>query len=366
MARLFSSTFFVLVLSITSSVLAAPSSASHRSSSKSTTLAPLRPADDPIPNKFIVMLKDSVEPTTVTSHYMWLGRLMALKENESGSSDVVVDQVEKTFNLADRVYGYSGMFTPETLSAIRRNPQVAYVEPDQIVSIGKHKIHSQSQTPLQQHWRTSSSSRKAKFRNFNKRPKDNKQTTSYERQSDAPWGLSRISHIENPALDPETESEYIYDPASGTSVTVYVIDTGINIAHNDFEGRAKWGITIPENDPDEDGNGHGTHCAGTIAGRKYGVAKNATVVAVKVLRSSGAGTLSDVAKGVEWVVEEHQRRELEALREGGKKKKKTTVKSVANMSLGGGKSDFLDKVVDAAVDAGVHFAVAAGNSGDDS
>lgn len=62
-----------------------------------------------------------------------------------------------------------------------------------------------------------------------------------------------------------------------------MIDTGVNINHVEFEGRAKWGKTIPQNDQDIDANGHGTHCAGTIASRKYGVAKAANIIAVKVL-----------------------------------------------------------------------------------
>lgn len=68
-----------------------------------------------------------------------------------------------------------------------------------------------------------------------------------------------------------------------------VVDTGINVDHVEFEGRASWGKTIPKNDVDKDGNGHGTHCAGTIASRKYGVAKKAHVIAVKVLGSNGSG-----------------------------------------------------------------------------
>lgn len=73
---------------------------------------------------------------------------------------------------------------------------------------------------------------------------------------------------------------------------------GINVDHVEFEGRAKWGKTMPKNDEDKDGNGHGTHCAGTIASRKYGVAKAANLVAVKVLGSNGSGSMSDVVAGV--------------------------------------------------------------------
>ena len=78
-------------------------------------------------------------------------------------------------------------------------------------------------------------------------------------------------------------------------------------------------------DLDIDGNGHGTHCAGIVAGATYGVAKKANVIAVKVLRTNGFGTNSDVLKGVEWVMNQHR----VAARRGRR--------SVANMSLGGGK-----------------------------
>ena len=128
--------------------------------------------------------------------------------------------------------------------------------------------------------------------------------------------------------------------------------------HVDFEGRASWGKTIPQGDPDEDGNGHGTHCSGTVAGKKYGVAKKAHVKAVKVLRSNGSGSMSDVVKGVEYAAEQHVE-QVEAAKKG--KGRKGFKGSAANMSLGGGKSPILDQAVNAAVDVGIHFAVAAGN-----
>jgi cerevisin len=134
---------------------------------------------------------------------------------------------------------------------------------------------------------------------------------------------------------------------------VYVIDTGINTEHVEFEGRAFWGKTMPLNDEDEDGNGHGTHCAGTIASNKYGVAKKANVIAVKVLGSNGSGTMSDVVGGVVWAASQ-------AKAKADKADPKQHKGSVANMSLGGGKSRALDDSVDKAVGQGLHFAVAAG------
>ena len=180
-------------------------------------------------------------------------------------------------------------------------------------------------------------------------------------ETNAPWGLARISHRDSLTLG--TFSKYLYCAEGGEGVDVYVIDTGTNVDHVDFEGRAFWGKTIPEHDDDVDGNGHGTHCSGTIAGKKYGVAKKANIYAVKVLKSNGAGTMSDVVKGVEWAVARHSE-QVEAAKSG--KGRKGFKGSAANMSLGGGKSVALNLAVNAAVDAGIHFAVAAGNDNSES
>lgn len=181
-----------------------------------------------------------------------------------------------------------------------------------------------------------------------------------EVEKNAPWGLARISHRDS--LSFGTFNKYLYAGDGGEGVDVYVIDTGTNVDHVDFEGRASWGKTIPSGDADEDGNGHGTHCSGTVAGKKYGVAKKAHVKAVKVLRSNGSGSMSDVVKGVEYAAESHS----EQVSIAKKGKRKGFKGSTANMSLGGGKSPLLDQAVNAAVDAGIHFAVAAGNDNADS
>ena len=182
-----------------------------------------------------------------------------------------------------------------------------------------------------------------------------------ELEKNAPWGLARISHRDS--LSFGNFNKYLYSADGGEGVDVYVIDTGTNIEHVDFEGRAHWGKTIPQGEEDIDNNGHGTHCSGTIAGKKYGVAKKANVKAVKVLKSNGSGTMSDVVKGVEWAALSHKEK-VDAAKKG--KGKKGFKGSAANMSLGGGKSVTLDLAVNAAVDAGLHFAVAAGNDNADS
>ncbi|SCU87620.1 LAME_0D10814g1_1 [Lachancea meyersii CBS 8951] len=231
-----------------------------------------------------------------------------------GSAKTPEGGIQDSFDLAGLLHGYIGYFTEEVIDFIRMNPLVELVEQDSLVF-----------------------------------------AQEFDTQNGAPWGLSRISHREK--LNLGSFNKYLYDDAAGKGVTSYVIDTGINVDHKDFDGRAVWGKTVPTNDLDQDGNGHGTHCAGTIASKHYGVAKNAEVVAVKVLRSNGSGSMSDVVKGVEFAAKSHQ--------DAVKSNKKGFKGSTANMSLGGGKSPALDMAVNAAVKAGLHFAVAAGNENQD-
>ncbi|GAA1726478.1 S8 family peptidase [Streptomyces yatensis] len=157
------------------------------------------------------------------------------------------------------------------------------------------------------------------------------------------WGLDRIDQE-----DTEGDKAYNYPDSAGEGVTAYVIDTGVRTSHKDFEGRATSGFDAVDNDDSaDDGNGHGTHVAGTIAGAEHGVAKKAKVVAVRVLDDQGSGTTEQVVAGIDWVTEHH---------EGP---------SVANMSLGGTPDEALDAAVQKAIDSGVTFAVAAGNESSD-
>jgi cerevisin len=122
---------------------------------------------------------------------------------------------------------------------------------------------------------------------------------------------------------------------------------------------------VPGDATDADGNGHGTHCAGTIASRKYGVAKKANVIAVKVLGDNGSGSMSDVVGGVSFAAGEAKKKAIAAEAEFAATGMSTHRGSVASMSLGGGKSTALDRAVNAAFDGGLHFAVAAGNDNRD-
>lgn len=155
------------------------------------------------------------------------------------------------------------------------------------------------------------------------------------------WGLDRL---DQPSL-PLSKS-YTSPGSEGSGVTVYVIDTGIRITHQDFGGRASYGWDFADNDATaQDGNGHGTHVAGTIAGTTYGVAKKAKVVAVRVLDNAGAGTTSQVIAGIDWVTRHAHK------------------PAVANLSLGGIHNAQLDAAVRNSIAAGVTYTVAAGNDG---
>ncbi|MFI1968572.1 serine protease [Streptomyces cinnamoneus] len=157
------------------------------------------------------------------------------------------------------------------------------------------------------------------------------------------WGLDRIDQAET-----KGDGKYAYPDGAGEGVTAYVIDTGVRISHKDFGGRASYGFDAIDNDDKaEDGNGHGTHVAGTIAGTTHGVAKKAKVVAVRVLDNQGSGTTEQVVAGIDWVTKNHKG------------------PSVANLSLGGGVDEALDAAVQKAISSGVTFAVAAGNESSD-
>ncbi|KAJ3085040.1 serine protease [Quaeritorhiza haematococci] len=304
------------------------------------SVAPLFGAENAevIPEQYIVVLKEELSSEEVLGHYLWLNnfvvpvQLGALQSSSVKTSSSKHHKhshphkksgrgIHNVFDIPEgNLRGYVATFDDEQIQLLRSAPEVAYVEKDSVVYANDVELS-------------------------------------------APWGLGRVSHKTKP--DKNEIHHYVYDHDAGSNVTVYVIDTGVFIDHVEFEGRAIWGATIPKGDPDVDGNGHGTHCAGTIAGKKYGVAKNAQIVAVKVLRSNGGGTLSDVVKGIEWAAKHHKEQVLKAVQSAEEGEPPKKVKSVANMSLGGGRSRALDAAVNAAVAAGIHFAVAAGNDNRD-
>jgi subtilisin family serine protease len=153
------------------------------------------------------------------------------------------------------------------------------------------------------------------------------------------WGLDRIDQRNLPL-----SGTYSY-ATTASNVHAYVIDTGIRTTHTTFGGRAVWGFDAV-NGTNTDCNGHGTHVAGTIGGAEYGVAKGVTLVAVRVLDCAGSGSSAQVISGVDWVTAH------------------AVQPAVANMSLGipgPGSDPAIDTAVQNSIQAGITYAVAAGN-----
>ncbi|CAH7683592.1 subtilase-type proteinase psp3 [Phakopsora pachyrhizi] len=301
------------------------------------------PSDYLIKDHYIVVFKKDIHEKHARDHKHKVHKLWKQDRNERiqvqgfGIGDIFAG-IKHHFDIGTSVFkGYS-IHVPESLiSIIRTLPEVAYVERDSKVWINDPYFATNT-VPANEPKASSASDVDVEY--------------------GAPWGLARISHRHK--LKFSTFNVYPFEDPAGKGVDVYVIDTGINIEHEELEGRAVWGKTIPQ-DADKDLNGHGSHVAGTIASRSYGVAKNATVIAVKVLGAGGSGTMSDVVAGVVWAAESAlNKAKTESTKSDSKHKG-----SVANMSLGGGKSPSLDDAVNAAVETGLHFAVAAGNDNRD-
>ncbi|EEP70784.1 peptidase S8 and S53 subtilisin kexin sedolisin [Micromonospora sp. ATCC 39149] len=160
-------------------------------------------------------------------------------------------------------------------------------------------------------------------------------------QSPTPsWGLDRVDQRALPL-----DKSFTY-PRASAAVRAYVIDSGINLTHTEFAGRAVSGWDFLDNDADaKDCQGHGTHVAGTLGGSTFGVAKNVQLVAVRVLSCTGGAYASQVIAGVDWVTGNHDPGEL----------------AVANMSLGGAAYAPMVEAVRRSIADGVTYAVAAGN-----
>jgi subtilisin family serine protease len=168
----------------------------------------------------------------------------------------------------------------------------------------------------------------------------NRTVTVAATQTNPPsWGLDRIDQRSLPL-----SSSYTYS-TTASNVNVYVLDTGVRATHQTFGGRVRQGYDFVDNDTNaDDGYGHGTHVAGTIAGSQYGVAKGAAIYPVRVLDSRGSGTTAQVVAGINWITQNAVR------------------PAVANASLGGSTSTSIDNAVRSSVAAGVTWVVAAGNS----
>lgn len=253
---------------------------------------------DVIAGQYIVTLNKDLDDVAIASHYSFAS---AVHARSTGGTWGIRKQWKLTnFN------GYSGHFDEATIEQIRTDPSVFAVEPNR----ARHLMAVQT-------------------------------------QKNAPWGLTSISSAAK-----ANGTSYSYEDVAGEGQFAYIVDTGILDTHSEFEGsRGVKGYNAVDDVPFEDVDGHGTHVAGTICGKTYGVAKKATCVAVKVF-NGGSSTTETVLEGYSWAVQDIKKQGRQA-------------NSVISMSLGGAASDAENRIVEQAFDEGILTVVAAGNDGVD-
>lgn len=214
--------------------------------------------------------------------------------NTNGVANIAV---ERAFSSA--ILGITANLTASEVETLRKDDRVAYIEPDRMFVLAKPGSEGSGLVA-----------------------------------QEIPYGIARVGYTD------------------GTGKTAWILDTGIDLTHEDLKVDASRGFNAFTTGRDagslNDGNGHGTHVAGTIAALNntvgvVGVAYGATVVPVKVLDSRGSGSYSGVIAGVDFVAAN------------------ASPGDAANMSLGGSASQGLDDAVIAAASKGILFALAAGN-----
>lgn len=267
-----------------------------------------------VTNKYIVSLKPGIQ---ARDHIAWVEDV---HKRSIGKRDGLTTGVEKTMSIDGTDFTvYSGSFDDATIESIKQNSDVLEVEQEQIYTLQWIEEPTSPNEPVLA-----------------------KKNLIVQRG--ATWGLSAISHRSGST----TTGEYIYDSQAGVGTFAYVVDSGARATHNEFQGRVEPGYNALPQFPTGDRNGHGTHVAGTVMGRTYGVAKGATLVPVKAFEGRST-TTSAIIDSITWSINDvvSKRRQSQA---------------AINLSLGGGFSSAMNRAVETGFSQGVVSAIAAGNS----
>lgn len=372
--------------------------------------------EEAIKNSWIIVFKNGKEKSAASDqlsfkkrkedHFRWLEEVILSKSSTaSTNSTIKTNAIDAKYEI-NSFNAYSGVFDKEIIESISEREEVDFIEEDKIVTINEKLIDyddgvaddaaaavvvvtkfiqvsplhrprrpspppwwrrpgrpGRPSPPITTVTRTVTRTATSSMPNTSTTVSNTEITTTQTNtntttktstaqstitQSNAEWGLARLSQRDQV----RAPYEYRYPSSGGSGIRVYVLDTGIDVGHPDFGGRAVWGENFVDSLQSDD-NGHGTHVAGIVGGTKYGVAKGSQIIAVKVLDREGSGSDSGILKALNWIVQ----------RESTLSNKGT--KAIINMSLGGSFSRSLNDAVNSASQS-IGVAVASGNESMDS
>jgi subtilisin family serine protease len=306
------------------------------------SLAPYNPqprtVDRGLERSYIVVLKETVVPTSP--------EVQAWLRNEIPGADL--SNVRHVYDFGS-FRGFSIWLNEAGLLAVRQSSFVKYVDANGYASI----------LPIQNQPTVSANATSQVFIPFTERPD---------------WGQVRVDQVARSLLTNPANlyangnyanggaTDWIWDGPtftpdnSGENTLIWILDTGVLLIHNEFiseDGKSRVtevvNIIGDTSAPLGDCNGHGTHCAGTAAGRFRGVSSKAEIKGVRVLSCGGSGTWDDVIKGVQHIANNQNPKKA----------------NILSASLGGGRILSVNAAFDAAADLGIISVVAAGNSNAD-
>jgi len=254
-----------------------------------------------IPGQYIVRYHENSTLDAVQKHWALL-------------KDIGIDFIA-TYNIEDIYKGFAAKLSDEVVKVLQVHPMVAEMALDCLM--------------------------------YTQETLDNQQSCGGTDTTAASWGLARTSHYGS--ISGGMNNHYSHGLNGGSLTYVYVVDTGVYVNHRDFGGRATFGANFAGGS-NNDGNGHGTHCAGTIGGSTFGIAKGARLVGVKVLSDSGSGSISGIISGIQWCTSNYNNQQP------------ANSHGVISMSLGGPTGSTMQSAIRAAKSAGLVVVVAAGNS----